>query len=126
MKLYEFSLTPGLRSPFAPVDELHPDKPEKTEEKKPSKDDEKKDAKEKKAGDDKKPGDDKKTGDEKKAPPVVNIDFTDIATRLNEVPVPPGNYAHLQSTEKRLCWLDRNEDVPPKRSLQCMEIANKA
>ncbi|HEV8076376.1 MAG TPA: S41 family peptidase [Candidatus Acidoferrum sp.] len=125
MKVYELALTPGLRSPFAPVDELHPDKPEKSEERKTGKDDEKKDAKSKKDADDKKSGDDKKSAEEKKAPPVVNIDFTDIAARLNEVPVPAGNYSALQAAEKRLCWLDRNEDVPPKHSLQCVEIGNK-
>ena len=32
MKVYELALTAGLRSPFAPVDELHPDsKPAKIE-----------------------------------------------------------------------------------------------
>jgi tricorn protease len=125
MKVYELALTPGLRSPFAPVDELHPDKPEKTEEKKTAKDEEKKEAKGKKESDEKKAGDDKKPAEEKKAPPVVNIDFKDIVARLNEVPVPPGNYADLQAAEKRLCWLDRNEDVPPKHALQCLDIANK-
>jgi tricorn protease len=125
MKLYELALTPGLRSPFAPVDELHPDKPEKPEEKKTGKDDDKKDAKSKKDADDKKSSDDKKSAEEKKAPPVVNIDFTDIVARLSEVPVPSGNYSALQATEKRLCWLDRNEDAPPKHALQCVDIANK-
>ena len=56
---------------------------------------------------------------------MVNVDFTDLASRLNEVPVPPGNYAYLQATEKRLCWLQRNEDDPPKLELQCVDIANK-
>jgi tricorn protease len=125
MKVYELALTPGLRSPFAPVDELHPDKPEKAEEKKTAKDDEKKDAKSKKEAEDKKVADDKKSAEEKKAPPAVNIDFTGIAGRLNEVPVPAGNYSALQATEKRLCWLDRNDAAPPKHSLQCVDLANK-
>jgi tricorn protease len=131
MKVYELALTPGLRSPFAPVDELHPDKP-KADEEKPKAEEKKEPAKsDKKASDDKK-SDEKKPEekkDEKKAeekkPPVVNIDFTDITTRLNEVPVPPGNYSDLQLTEKRLCWLDRTTEAQPKRNLQCVDIANK-
>src|SRR5258708_2097469 len=61
----------------------------------------------------------------KKAPGVGDRVLRGIAVRLNEAPGTRGNYAHLKAREKRLCWLDRNEDVPPKRSLQCMEIANK-
>jgi len=125
MKLYELALTPGLRSPFAPVDELHPDQPAKSEEQKPAeeKKEEKKAADNKKA-DEKKAAEEKKT-EEKKRIPVVNIDFTNIAARLNEVPVPPGNYMDLQATDKRLCWLDRATDGP-KNNLQCVDIANKA
>jgi len=119
MKVYQLALTPGLRSPFAPVDELHPDQPAKPEEKpaKPADEKDKKDADAKKPADEKKP--------EEKKPPVVNIDFKDIASRLEEVPVPPGNYSSLQATEKRLCWLDRTADAEPKHNLQCVDIANK-
>ena len=124
MKLYELALTSGLRSPFAPVDELHPDQPAKSEQKKPSKsEDDKKDGKNKKTADDKKEVDKKE--EEKTTPPAVNIDLAGIASRLNEVPVPPGNYSDLQVTEKRLCWLDANGDPQPKRSLECVDIANK-
>ena len=126
MKVYELALTPGLRSPFAAVDELHPDEPAKPEEQKPgeAKKDEKnstdnRNAKEKNAAEEKKP--------EPKTPaPIVNIDFTNIAARLNEVPVPAGNYNALQATEKRLCWLSRTTDSEPKNNLQCVDIANKA
>jgi tricorn protease len=120
MKVYELALTTGLRSPFAPVDELHPEQPAKTEETKPSKtSDDKKEAELKKAGEEKKPG------EEKKAPPVVNIDFTDISARLNEVPVPAGNFSRLVASEKRLCWLDSTAEAEPKHNLQCVDIANK-
>lgn len=130
VKIYELALATGLRSPFAPPDELHPDKEaeeKKTEETKPEKPaEEKKAADEKKAGEDKKAADEKKSGDEKeKKPPTVNIDFTDMASRLTEVPLHPGNYSSLQATEKRLCWLDRNEDPQPKLALTCLDIANK-
>ena len=129
MKVYELALMPGLRSPFAPPDELHPDAPPKTEETKPAKEEKKaadinKPKDESKPADDKKPAEEKKPGEEKKLP-VVNIDFNGIASRLNEIPAPPGNYSELHATEKRLCWLDRPGEAPPKRNLQCMEIANK-
>lgn len=128
MKVYELALTPGLRSPFAPVDELHPDQPAKPEESKPDKsadDKGKKETDTAKSAEDKKSAEEKKKGDEKKAPPVVNIDFTEIASRLNEIPVPPGNYSALQATEKRLCWLDHSREPQPKNNLQCVDIANK-
>src|SRR5271157_4681761 len=107
MKVYELALTPGLRSPFAPVDELHPEPPSKPEPKTGE-------AKSDQAAESKKP-----------APVTVNIDFTDLASRLNEVPVPAGNYSDLMAAEKRLCWLDRDDGVPPKRNLACVDIANK-
>ena len=125
MKIYELALTSGLRSPFAPIDELHPEQPAKSDEKpKPNDEKDKKDVEVKKPAEEKKSADEKKPED-KKAPPVVNIAFDGIATRLNEVPVPPGNYSDLQATDKRLCWLDRSAERPPKRNLQCVDIANK-
>jgi len=131
MKIYELALTTGLRSPFTPVDELHPDHPEtpaKPEETKPENKTEpkKKEAKKeegKKEEASKEGG--KKEDAKKPVVPVVNIDFKDLALRLNEVPVPAGNYSALQAIEKRLCWLERSGEVPPKRALVCVDIANK-
>jgi tricorn protease len=124
MKVYELALTPGLRSPFAPVDELHPDQPAKPPETKPEepKSDKPAEAKPEKPAEAKPspPAEAKKP-----APPTVNIDFTDLASRVIEVPVPPGNYFDLQAGEKRLCWQERDEGVPPKRNLSCVDIANK-
>jgi len=127
MKIYELALTPGLRSPFAPVDELHPDQPAKGEEKPKPADDKGKDKKGAKATDEEKGGDEKKPAEEKKDDKkiVVNIDFNGIAARINEVPVSPGNFSALEATDKRLCWLDRNTEPHPKSNLQCVDIANK-
>jgi tricorn protease len=108
IKIYELALIPGLRSPFAPPDELHPDKPPKVEESKHES------AADSKAAEEKKP-----------AGVTVDIDFKDLASRLQEVPVPPGNYDSLQSTDKRLCWLSRDDEAKPKVSVQCLDIANK-
>ncbi|HEY0759076.1 MAG TPA: S41 family peptidase [Acidisarcina sp.] len=130
--VYELALLPGLRSPFAPVDELHPDGPADEEKKEEKKVEEKKaaDAGKDAAKDAKKdsakkddPSEAKK--EDKKPPPEVKIDFTDLASRLSEVPAPPGNYDNLQMTEKRLCWLNATDDNPRKQNLQCLDIANK-
>ncbi|HEV2206402.1 MAG TPA: S41 family peptidase [Candidatus Acidoferrales bacterium] len=109
IKIYQLALIPGLRSPFAPPDELHPDKPATVEEPKSQK------AKESES----------KEAAPKKPAVAVDIDFKNLASRLEEVPVPPGNYYGLESTDKRLCWLNRDEEPQPKLALQCLDIANK-
>ena len=140
VKVYELALTPSLRSPFLPPDELHPDTPAKKDDEKPA-DDKGKDKEtkatsaDKKADTEKKPAetekssdkkDDKKEDDkDKKKPAEVKIDFTDLPSRLSEVPAPPGDYNNLQATEKRLCWLSANDDQHEHLSLQCLDIANK-
>jgi tricorn protease len=138
VKVYELALTPDERSPFLPADELHPDDAKKDDAKKDddkkdgdkdkSKDkDSKADAADKKSsdkGDDKDKSADKKE-DDKKKPAEVKIDFTDLASRLSEVPAPPGNYGSLQATDKRLCWLNASDDQGEHLSLQCLEVANK-
>jgi tricorn protease len=129
LKIYELALTPDLRSPFTPADELHAEQPAKAEEMKPEKPGDTKKKEEDKKAAEKKPTDEKKAGDEKKPeekkPSTVNIDFTNIASRLREVPAPAGNYSSLQATDKRLCWTDRDGDMPPKQALACLDIANK-
>jgi tricorn protease len=128
MKIYELALTTGLRSPFLPADELHPDKKddEKKDEEKPG-DDKAKDAKadDKKSTDNKNASDKKEEKKDEKKPPEVKIDFTDLVSRLDEVPVPAGNYMTLQAAEKRLCWLNASDDAREHQSLQCVDIDNK-
>ena len=136
VKIYEVALTPGLRSPFLPADELHPDKnPEKKEEEKPAEKPaetkpadksaaqagDKKAAAGAEAKDEKKP-DEKK---EEKKPVEVKIDFAGLADRVTEVPAPAGNYGDLQATDKRLCWLNAADDMGEHQALQCLDIANK-
>jgi tricorn protease len=141
LKIYELALVTGLRSPFLPPDELHADTPktddEKIDEKKNGVDSAQADSKadsdasaEKSAGKKADKSSDKKDAkkdakkDEKK-PPEVKIDFAGLASRLDEVPVPAGNYRSLQATDKRLCWLSSNADAEHQQSLQCLDIANK-
>jgi tricorn protease len=122
VKIYELALVPGLRSPFLPADELHPDPPPKSDEKPAPK------------NADGKTSAAKNTGAATSAtavapggevPKDLRIDVGDLQSRLAEVPVAPGNYDHLQITEKRLCWQDANDEAPRKFALKCLEISNK-
>jgi tricorn protease len=105
-KLYHVALKAGLRSPFAPADELHPE-------------DKKSDADKKS---DKKP-DDKADAGKKKPVPEVAIDLDNIAVRLVEVPVPSGNYRALTVNDKALFWLS-SPAGERKSSLQALAITN--
>ena len=125
VKIYELALVPGLRSPFLPPDELHPDTTPKTDEQKPADDKSKETSP---AADNKKPAPDGKSASEKKdekKPVEVKIDFTGLDSRLDEVPAPAGNYDSLQATEKRLCWLNASDDSGEHMALQCLDVANK-
>ena len=104
IKIYQLALTKGLRSPFEPADELHPDKPEEP-----------------------KKADAQKAGEAEKTPaiPKVEIDLDGIANRIQEVPVPAANYGNLTVAGKRLCWINRDPEAPDKSTLQCLDIANK-
>jgi tricorn protease len=119
VKIYELALQPGLRSPFLPADELHPD----AKDAKPA-DAKSADGKET-AASGKAPGKESTLVSGPRPPKDVKIDFTDLQSRLREVPAPPGNYDNLQITDKRLCWLDGSDEAPRKLSLKCLEIANK-
>ncbi len=96
-KIYLLALKKGLRSPFEPADELHPDNTDK-------------------------PAD---NNNKTPAIPKVDIEVDGIATRLQEVPVPSGNYSDLAVSDKRLCWLDNNPTTPGRGTLECLDIANK-
>jgi len=108
-KIYGLALKKDLISPFQPNDELHPANAadNKKDEAKPSE----KDA--------------DKTKTEKPKIEKVDIDLDGIATRLVEVPVPPGNYRSLQVAGERLCWIDDDSGNPEKNELQCVAMANK-
>lgn len=122
VKIYELALIPGLRSPFLPADELHPDAPAKGD-----------DQAEAKSADGKTPAAKNAAATKSATAPVsgprttkeIKIDFGDLQSRLAEVPVAPGNYDNLQITDKRLCWQDASDESPRKLALKCLEIANK-
>jgi len=100
-KIYALALRDGARSPFAPVDELHPE-------------------------DDPKPKEtDKKNTKSSDAPPEVRIDLAGLAERLTEVPVPPGNYSGLLVGAEALFWLSSDAAVERKTQLVGAAIARE-
>ena len=123
-KIYQVALKKAQRSPFAPPDELHPDKPEKKEEPKTeSKPAESKPAEGKAA--ETKPTE-TKAPEAKPSTVKVEIDLDGLVARLEEVPVPPGDYSDLAVAGKRLCWIAvARAGEQTHRSLECLEIANK-
>ncbi|HUX46101.1 MAG TPA: S41 family peptidase [Terracidiphilus sp.] len=124
MKIYELALLPGLRSPFLPADELHPDTPDKSDDSKPS-DNDKSNSSGKSSEKEKSTDKDKDKSKEAKKIPEVKIDFTALETRLEDVPASAGNYGSLQATAKRLCWLSAADESEEHAALQCLAIDNK-
>jgi len=137
-RIYQIALTNGLRSPFAPRDELAPDESDE----KP-----------------KEPG--TPTPDKTNAlatatssthatnapltgasnltatatlaasstskPPVapIAIQLEGLAQRLWDVPAPAGNYANLEVTAKHLLWIARDTSFDGKQHLKQLEITSK-
>ena len=101
-KLYGLALTAGLRSPFAPDDEVA-DARGQTE-----------------SAD----GEEEEEGAEEEAAVIVEIDFDGIERRLHEVPVPPGNYSGLGATEDTLFWMS-NEAGSRESDLHAVKIGNE-
>ena len=91
-RIYHLPLQKGLRSPFAPNDELQapPEDPKKESN-----------------------GEEE---DESEEVVSVEIELEGIAERLETVPVPPGNYGSLGVNDKGLFWLS-NRAGERKRSL---------
>lgn len=116
-KIYHVPLARGLRSPFQVPDELHSETNA--------------DAKSPEVG---APSGSKRTGkgkegkkdqEEKAAAVKVDIDLDGIQERLQEVPVPAGNYSSLAVNEKRLFCLSRTLSVDPEQTLQAFEIGSE-
>jgi len=118
-KLYALALQPGLRSPFAPKDELESVVEKKAEEQR---------AQDRKATDkdptERKPDDkDAKKPEDKKDKGKPAIVFEGLAERLYELPLPAGSYGALRADGKRLWFLDR--DLEGKNQLKSIAIDNQ-
>ncbi|MFA6044287.1 MAG: S41 family peptidase [Phycisphaerales bacterium] len=141
---YAIALKKGERSPWIPGDEVYDAKKEQEKKDKEKKEKEKpdpdkkeadkaadaKDAQPAKDADPAKKDDDKSDKDakddtKKEAPKPVEIDLGGLETRLNEVPVDPGNYFGLSMNDKRLFFLSKDSDPDAKTMLLAVDIANK-
>ena len=123
-KIYHLPLKKGLRSPFQPDDELHPDSKEDEKEDKSEGAKEDQEAAEDDAGqtDAEKEGDE---GDTKEEPVEVEIDLDGIERRLIPVPASPGNYRSLSVSKKRLYWISTEAPKDSKPELKVLEIQNE-
>ncbi|MDQ2798025.1 MAG: S41 family peptidase, partial [Armatimonadota bacterium] len=97
-RIYQLALTPGLRSPFQPDDELHSD------DAKPA------DPKPAAAKSEAAKSDTPKPADAPKTPPI-QITLVGLAGRIRVLPVPAGNYSDLSVNGSRLFWV-RSESAP--------------
>jgi tricorn protease len=98
------ALQPGLRPPFAPPDELHPEpvpaEPEDEKERKRAR---------------------------RKAPAGgVEIEADGLVARIVPVPVPGGNRSQLQAGLDRLFWLQSSADPDPVSDLMVLELEHEA
>ncbi len=122
IKIYLVALTKDQRSPFEPPDELHP-KEEKKKDAELAK--EKPDAiREKPGADTEKTPDAKDKAGATNQPPMVVIDLEGLASRVLEVPAPPGNYGSLALNDKKLFWVSHDTGAEAKQHLMTMDISN--
>lgn len=116
MKMYQIALKKGLRSPFKPADELHPDIPEKTESKPEAKPSPSPGAK---------PKPSPSPSPTPVVPPTADIDLEGIQARVYEVPAGAGDLRDLSLNSKVLFWLARDPGAEGKVHLMSMDIGNK-
>jgi len=99
-KIYLVPLVAGLRSPFAPSDELQSSG----------------------GADTTKPAAGAKPA--AAATPAPGVDLTNIQRRVMEVPLPASNYDELAANGSRLFWLTRETSPERKVSLMALDIGN--
>jgi len=102
-RLYHLALQTGLRSPFAPQDELHDEKDEAEAE-------------------DEVEDEDDEDGDDDDSATSVVIELDGLQSRLHEVPLPAGNYSNLRVNDETLFWQSRSAGAD-EASLESAKIA---
>ena len=112
-KIFGAALKKGLRSPFQPPDELHPEGQGREATTRTART-----PKEKKKGEEK-----SKEAAEEEKPPKVEIDLDGLAERLVEVPVEAGNYDSLSANEDRLYWLESDPSFEEEPTSSLMTVA---
>jgi tricorn protease len=118
MRAYQVALKKGLRSPFKPADELHPETPEKPEPKADAS-----------AGG--KPAASPQPSPSPSPSPTpavasVDIDLEGLQQRLYEVtPAGSGDFDRLTATAKAIFWTATDPGSDGKRHLMALEITGK-
>ena len=114
VNLYSISLLSEQRSPFQTADELHLAQPDK------------KNAKDKDKEKPKTEKDEKSEDKEANPTPDVKIDLPGIESRVQRVPVPPGNYSDLSADAKHLFLVEHGAGLAGRTNLNLMtlEITN--
>ena len=125
MKLYHLSLQKGLRSPFRPDDELVEDK---DKEKKKTNDEEKEEGNAGSETSDDATDEDESESDEpvdEEEETLIAINLEGIQRRIQEVPIPAGNYGQLHGNDKALFFTKRDTGIGAKTHLMGLEIKNE-
>ena len=124
MKIYQIALKKGLRSPFKPADELHPDAPEKGETKAEVKEAKPSPAPATAASP--APAASPVSSPTPAGPPAVDIDLEGIQQRIYEVSAAAsGDFKALSVTSKTVFWLARDPGSDGKNHLMALEISTR-
>lgn len=116
VKLYQVALEAGLRPPFKPADELHPEAAEKTETKPEAPAAAKAPAT---------PAPSPKASPTEAPARRVDIDLDGLDQRIYEVPAGAGDFNRLTAAAKALYWLATDPGAEGKTHLMALEIGNK-
>jgi tricorn protease len=115
-EVFAVSLKKDGHSPFAPADELHPEKPKEPDKAKEKEEEARPPAKDASA----------KTKEKPPAPvKPIQVDLDGLASRLVKVPAPPGRYEDLRTDGKRLYWLSVDGSFEAKKALQALAIGRE-
>ena len=121
MKLYHLSLQKGLRSPFRPDDELMKEEDEENE----AKEEEVKDEDDGADSSDETEGESKEEDKDKEEETLIAIDLEGIQRRIQEVPIPAGNYGQLYGNDKALFFTKGDLGIGAKTHLMGLAIKNE-
>ena len=116
IKLYQVALKAGLRSPFKPIDELHPEAAEKADSKPEAA------AAARPAAS---PAASAKPTPTPAPVAVVDIDLEGLDQRIYEVPAGAGDFNTLSVAAKALYWLATDPGAEGKTHLMVLETSNK-
>jgi tricorn protease len=111
-RIYAVALSHGERFPFQPADELQGEQRDSDTNSSPRKVRAAREAKTAASGRTEKPS------------VSVAIDTTGLQERIQEVPVPPGDYDHLTTNGARLFWLSHGPSAPRESRLMTVDVAN--